>query len=883
MIWLLMMPYQSLTQDRAFPGAEGWAAYTPGGRGGDIVRVTNLNASGSGSFAAAVTRYGPRIVVFEVGGVIDLNGARITISNPFLTVAGQTAPSPGITLIDGSLSVSNTHDVIIRHIRVRPGAAGHSTGWEPDGISLSSASKVILDHCSVSWAVDENMSASGPRFEGSTPDAWRSNTSHTVTFSNNIIAEALSEATHTKGEHSKGSLIHDNVTEAAILRNLYASNERRNPYFKAGARGVVVNNVIYNPGAVAIQYNLVDSEWGDNTWQTGQMSVVGNFMQYGPSTRNPALMDADTGPLELYMEDNIALNQRGGAVALYDGTASKLVGTKPVWHDNVQVVPADAVFDDVIKNAGVRPWDRDGIDERIIGGVLDGSGEIIDFETEVGGFPDAKPAYAVFHEDEWDLSNMMSLLPTVQIVSPDENTLFEQDSSVVVRVEAGDYDGTVTSVELFVNGVSRGQDSAPPYEWQFSLNSVGNVALVASAEDNDGRETVSDTTVIRVIEFIMYQFDMHIDGSGTVVQAPEGSDFHKGTEITLTAGPETGFEFAEWSGDLHGCMNPAVLVMNDHQSVTAHFVPSVEPELSLHLAFDGTSRNTVQDLSDNAHLAFITNMDPVTLVSGPFGDALEFDGLNDYLRVFKKDALDFTAHGFSICFWVKTKGTENRAPWLSFMEGDIGYQIVQNGSQVRFMLNDGYFPSSVDVPSHLLTDGNWHFISAVVRRDPDALYFYIDAGLTAVSPDSTGSITNTSLNLYLATDADRQDFFKGAMDEVRITNYALTEAEIGNLKTINTTSVHTDPGPRVHHIAASSYPNPFNPVATIKYHLPEKNKIGLLVYNIQGKQVAVLEDNVREAGDHRIIFDGTDLPNGLYVLKLNTNRGSISRKMMLLK
>src|SRR5689334_13140394 len=104
----------------AFPGALGWAKTTAGGRGGAIIRVTNLNTDGPGSFKAAVDAKGPRIVVFEVGGVIDLAGKTLTIREPFLTVAGQTAPSPGITLIRGGIDLA-THDAIFQHIRVRVG------------------------------------------------------------------------------------------------------------------------------------------------------------------------------------------------------------------------------------------------------------------------------------------------------------------------------------------------------------------------------------------------------------------------------------------------------------------------------------------------------------------------------------------------------------------------------------------------------------------------------------------------------------------------------------------------------------------------------------------------------------------------------------------
>ena len=209
----------------AFPGALGWAAQTPGGRGGQIIRVTNLDASGPGSLRAAIEADGPRIVVFEVGGVIDLGKQTLRLRNPFITIAGQTAPSPGITIIRGGMDIT-AHDVIVQHIRIRPGSAGGEwmSGWDEDGIATVGAYNVIIDHCSLTWGTDENLSASGPRFTGSTPEEWRRGTSHNITFSNNISGESLAYSTHSKGEHSKGSLIHDNVTGLLIVGNLYAHN-----------------------------------------------------------------------------------------------------------------------------------------------------------------------------------------------------------------------------------------------------------------------------------------------------------------------------------------------------------------------------------------------------------------------------------------------------------------------------------------------------------------------------------------------------------------------------------------------------------------------------------------------------------------------------------
>ena len=119
----------------AFPGALGWASKTPGGRGGRIIRVTSLASEGPGTLREAIEAKGPRIIVFEVGGVIDLERKTLKLTEPFVTIAGQTAPSPGITLIRGGMDIT-AHDAIVQHIRIRPGGAGQAwmSGWDEDSI-----------------------------------------------------------------------------------------------------------------------------------------------------------------------------------------------------------------------------------------------------------------------------------------------------------------------------------------------------------------------------------------------------------------------------------------------------------------------------------------------------------------------------------------------------------------------------------------------------------------------------------------------------------------------------------------------------------------------------------------------------------------------------
>ena len=398
----------------AFPGAVGWAATTPGGRGGRIIRVTTLAADGTGSFKAALEAKGPRIIVFEVGGVIDMGRQTLKITEPFVTIAGQTAPSPGITLVKTGIDIA-THDVVMRHIRVRTGVDGQAkmSGWEADSLSTVVAHHVVIDHCSFTWAIDENMSASGPRFTGKTPDEWRQGTSHAITFSYNLAAEGLANASHPKGEHSKGTLIHDNASEILIYRNVYAHNKERNPLLKGGAQAALVNNILYDPGERAVHYNLMALEWGDHPYQTGKLSAVSNVLRGGVSTAAgmPFLTLGGDGDLDYHGKDNIAVDRFGAPLPMfgrYGETRAKVneLAAPPVWWPGTHILPARDVETHVLGHAGARPWDRDADDLRVLFFVAEGRGEIIDDERQVGGYPKMAQTRAPFVEADWNLDTM---------------------------------------------------------------------------------------------------------------------------------------------------------------------------------------------------------------------------------------------------------------------------------------------------------------------------------------------------------------------------------------------------------------------------------------------------------------------------------------------
>jgi hypothetical protein len=394
-----------------------WAApeaAITGGRGGRIIRVTTLKPDGPGSFVEAVKAKGARVIVFEVGGIIDLGMETVRINAGDVTIAGQTAPSL-VTFVRGGIAI-NADNVVVQHIAVRPGEAGQAkkSGWECDGIYAYGAAGVEVSNCSITWATDEGLSASGKRFGTDDRTAsvaeWRASTSRNVRFLRNIVAEGLSNSTHSKGEHSKGTLIHDNVTDALIADSLYAHNRERNVLFKGGAQGEMRGCVVYNAGKRFAHYNLHAKEWAGHDFVAGDVRVRGNVFLGGPSTDAKAVafgMGGD-GPLKLDIAGNLARHADGSAMEMtgrFGDGAPLLTLQAHAYVDRDAELRGHMA--EVLATCGARPEMRDPIDTRIVADVRNGTGRIIDSESDVGGYPVWPERRAGFVEAEWDLERMV--------------------------------------------------------------------------------------------------------------------------------------------------------------------------------------------------------------------------------------------------------------------------------------------------------------------------------------------------------------------------------------------------------------------------------------------------------------------------------------------
>ncbi|MEQ1859115.1 MAG: right-handed parallel beta-helix repeat-containing protein [Chthoniobacteraceae bacterium] len=342
-----------------------------------VVRVTSLGVKGKGTLRDALKVKGPRVIVFEIGGVIDLERQGIEIHEPDVFIAGQTAPPPGITLIRGGLSIE-TDRVVVQHLRVRPGDAGQAkgSGWEPDGITTSGGpADVWIDQCSATWSIDENLSIS--TYKSPTGEPARR-----IFVRNCIIAEGLALATHRKGEHSKGTLVLDGTQQVALVGNLYFSNTERNPVFKLNTSGVVVNNVMANPGQRAIHASVPEA--AEAAAPKARIAVVGNVVLLGAKSKKQAAVFE--GVADGYFKANEGFNWLGQPIPELRVPFPTLK-EPPVWPVGLEAKSTTAALWHVARFVGARPAERDEIDTRIVREALTGAGRIIDSQEEVGGYP----------------------------------------------------------------------------------------------------------------------------------------------------------------------------------------------------------------------------------------------------------------------------------------------------------------------------------------------------------------------------------------------------------------------------------------------------------------------------------------------------------------
>ncbi|MEJ5996305.1 pectate lyase [Pedobacter sp. Du54] len=382
----------------AFPGAEGFGKIASGGRRGKVIKVTNLNDDGAGSLRAAIAETGARIIVFEVSGNIKLK-SKLQVKNANLTVAGQTAPGDGICIQDYEMNI-DADNVIIRFMRFR---MGDLTKNEQDALWGRYHQNIIIDHCSMSWSIDECSS-------------FYANKNFSMQWC--ILSESLNKSFHEKDNHGYGAIW--GGSNATFHHNLLAHHNSRNARFDGGNRpGTGVspfgidkvdyrNNVIYN--------------WGSNSaygGENGEYNIVANYYKAGPGTASskrsrimeismePDLVKYGPGYGKFYITGNYVdgnatvtqSNWNGGVdkgSGLSDANYAAAKMTTAFSAESLTTHTAVQAYNAVLAYVGAS-YKRDAVDTRILKEVKDGTVTyngsktgfkgIIDSQTDVGGWP----------------------------------------------------------------------------------------------------------------------------------------------------------------------------------------------------------------------------------------------------------------------------------------------------------------------------------------------------------------------------------------------------------------------------------------------------------------------------------------------------------------
>ena len=390
-------------QTLAFPGAEGGGMYTTGGRGGRVIHVTTLADSGAGSLRDALAESGPRTIVFDVAGLIELK-SQLNIAKGDVTIAGQTAPGDGICL-KGFSTQMKANNVIIRFVRFR---MGDENKQESDAIWGRYFQDIILDHCSMSWSVDECSS-------------FYANKNFTMQWC--ILTESLCNSVHGKGSHGYGGIW--GGRNASFHHNLLANHKSRNPRFDHPE--VYDNYVNTHRGHVDYRNNAVYN-WGDNSTYGGEgawFNMVGNYYKPGPASKDRKyFLDAngiytssktDYGYPLLYLSGNVHTKHSDitgdNSIGIYwhdhktntPPDASKLLSSvQPLYGPSSEAVyttthTAETAFERILSYGGAS-LSRDSVDERACTDAKTGKATftdggngskngIIDTQTAVGGWP----------------------------------------------------------------------------------------------------------------------------------------------------------------------------------------------------------------------------------------------------------------------------------------------------------------------------------------------------------------------------------------------------------------------------------------------------------------------------------------------------------------
>ncbi len=472
----------------AFPGAEGGGAFTPGGRGGNIFVVTSLEDSGKGTLREACEAVGARTIVFNVAGIIQLKKP-ISVRAPYITIAGQTAPGDGICVAGESLLL-DTHDIIIRHMRFRRGATDVTR--RDDALGGNVIGNVIIDHCSVSWGLDENISLYRHQFQANEKSKLEKMPAVNVTIQNTISSEGLDTYNHAFGSTIGG-------LNSTFIRNLWANNISRNPSIGMYGSFNFVNNVLFN--------------WWNRSLDGGDyrsmFNIINNYFKPGPITPEDEpiryrILKPESGYMEpktfgrAYVSGNfvvgapeVSANNWNGGVQIENRSYEEakaylelIKQDKPFEMPHLTIMKTEDAYEFVLNNVGATLPKRDAVDVRVINYVRTGKIDYKDgLENTIGQAfikrrlpadsykkgiitsPEQVGGYPVYKGKPYKDSDGDGMPDTWEKA----NGLNPNDASDANKDINGD---GYTNIEKYINGI----DTTTKVDWTKSENNTDTLA-----------------------------------------------------------------------------------------------------------------------------------------------------------------------------------------------------------------------------------------------------------------------------------------------------------------------------------------------------------------------------------------------------------------------
>ena len=800
----------------AFPTAEGYGRWARGGRGGDVYHVTNLNDSGAGSLRYGLeTVTGPRTIVFDVGGIIELQ-SKLTVPNTGgdVYIAGQTAPGDGITLINWGFGMMGCDDVIIRDIRVRAGDRGLSgVNDVSDGMGLSSSNHCIIDHCSMSWATDEGFS---------------SRSASNITFQWNIIGESLHDSIHynaddrTKTEtHAFAASISGNV--GSFHHNLLIDCTGRN-WSLAG--GMENDGVTYG-GAVDVRNNVVYN-WRDRTTDGGvrRLNFVNNYYKAGASSNTSLHVvsidgnELNTGDCQkMFVSGNIMTDTSGNQILkasddawsvgkaksnLYNCTINDVKLTAAFCESYVNTDSAENAYKRVIDNtsgAGANVPALDYIDSRYHSEVTNGkytyTGSkqglkgIIDSQKDAGGYPTSATFKGGTAPADTDRDGMPDTWETLHGLDPNNAA-----DGPAVSLSADDY----TNLEMYLNELA-----GDPVEFNGAPARSAFETIEAEEYNSESGTKNQDRE----------------DGSGTHVAYIESGDYIAFRNIDFENGAKS------FSASVTG--NNAQIEL---------YIDSIGSSPAAVINIPATGNwNSWQTVSQN-----------IPAISGKHTLYLVFKGDSGYLInidnfVFGRDTLPLNGRLVSD---VVLPSTENSSAYVLADSAAVGSPVFGD-RDFTFV----EFPEKLNGAEQLLTScndkGETGDLISFVAADDITVYIALDSRMPAV-PEWMSGYTDTGMNILTSNDVTFDlyslDADKGSTvvlggngESYHVVNYTVLIAEqekeivttttTATTTTTTTQTTTTEPPVKVWGDADGDDDVKMNDVVLVMQSLADQDKYGL--------------------------------------------------------